>query len=43
MNPSAILALISELYVQVAALTEENTQLKNQQAAEQASAEAPSS
>lgn len=28
MNPNAILALISDLYAQVAVLTEENTALK---------------
>lgn len=29
MNPNAILALISELYIQVATLTEANTELRN--------------
>lgn len=31
MNPNAILALISDLYGQIAALTTENQQLKEQQ------------
>jgi len=34
MNPAAILALIGELYAQVAALTEENAALKARQASE---------
>lgn len=43
MNPSAILALISELYAQIASLTEENTQLKSRQALKEPSPEAPTS
>lgn len=34
MNPAAILALIGDLYSQVAALTAENQQLRTQLAAE---------
>ncbi len=43
MNASALLALISELYAQVASLSEENTRLTNLMASEQEPTGGPSS
>lgn len=43
MNPSAILALIGELYAQVATLTEQNAQLANQLAEAPSQPAVPSS
>lgn len=42
MNPTAILALIGDLYAQIATLTEDNQQLR-QQVSERAATEAPAS
>ena len=41
MNPSAILALMSDLYEQIATLSEENAKLREVLAQQQAGAESP--